>query len=65
MMRTLLTVLTLLAMLATVVTLGVGVFSMLNPKISSQKSNKIMRLRIFFQVLALLFFSALLLYSHH
>jgi hypothetical protein len=58
-------VLTLLFMFATAITLGAGVIGMLNPKTSSKKSNKMMRLRILFQALALLFFAALLWYGRH
>ena len=64
-MRTIFTILTLLAMIATAITLGIGVFSMLNPKVSATQSNKIMRLRILFQALALIFFALLLFYSRH
>jgi hypothetical protein len=52
-------------MIATAITLGIGVFSMLDPKFSAKKSNKLMRLRILFQALALIFFALLLLYSRH
>lgn len=54
------------AMLATVATLIFGIFNMFKEgKEAGEHSNKMMRLRIFFQALAILFFSLLLFFKTH
>lgn len=52
------------AMFATVVTLTLGLFNMTKEgKGAGERSNKMMRLRIFFQALAILIFSILLFFK--
>jgi predicted permease len=63
MVEIVLTILMFLAMVAVLAILGIGVFGMLNPqKHTPKRSNRLMRWRIFFQALALLFFAGLLIY---
>ena len=63
-MSSVVTVLLVLAMAATVVVLVVGVFSMARGgEFNRRNSNKLMRLRVGFQVLALALFAILLFLS--
>lgn len=59
-----LTILMILTMIATAVTLGFGIFSFLKQKKGTAAySNKMMRYRVFFQALTLIFVTVLLYMS--
>ncbi|KAB2835533.1 MAG: twin transmembrane helix small protein [Caedimonadaceae bacterium] len=59
-MTSALNILMILAMIATAVTLGIGIFSLLQKKsLNPETSNRMMRYRVFFQALTLVILSIL------